>query len=115
MTAFTKIDQLGGYRGRRQRKAMNAESDGQREKRERWQAERDEHMARHPQCEHSALGGLVCWGRRTVHHIKPRGSGGTSGRTGPLVTLCVRHHEWVEMNRLEAKAMGLLVRREPWR
>lgn len=58
------------------------------------------------------LGGLGCFGESQVHHCEPRSLGGTRGETGPLVTLCLAHHAWVEANRREARALGLLIRRE---
>ena len=78
-----------------------------------WRAERDAHLAKEPRCQYPRLGGRACYGHLEVHHTKPRSMGGTRGETGPLVTLCVAHHGYTESHRSEARALGLLVRREP--
>lgn len=79
-----------------------------------WQVERDAHLAAHPRCEVSGLGVFgagICDGPLEVHHRMPRSAGGTRGETGPLLTVCRRHHAWIEANRTAAKTLGLLVRR----
>lgn len=51
-----------------------------------------------------------CWGRLTVHHVVPRGMGGTKNDTSELVTACAGHHDYIELNREWARARGFLRR-----
>jgi 5-methylcytosine-specific restriction enzyme A len=48
-----------------------------------------------------------------IHHRKPRGMGGTKDPAinlpSNLIALCLRCHDWVERNRRDAFALGLLV------
>lgn len=46
-----------------------------------------------------------------VHHMLPRGRGGKNTPEN-LITLCPRHHRWVESHRDEAYELGLMVRSE---
>ena len=78
----------------------------------KWRVEHAAHLAQHPRCEQPQLGGWACINPVQVHHIMPKSMGGTHGATGPLLTLCLAHHSWVESHRSEAKMLGLLIRRE---
>lgn len=124
MTAYSKRQQLGPPKVKAPKRL--GESRGGREERLTWERERDEYRAAHPDCEfvdYLRVKGpralafswpSDCGGRLDVHHIQPRGAGGKRGPTGPLASLCRVHHEWAENYRLEAKALGLLVKRQPW-
>ena len=78
-----------------------------------WTRVRNAHLAKHPRCERPELGGEKCNGGVQVHHVTPRGSGGTRGAHGPLITLCLGHHAWAESNRGKAAQLGLLIKRMP--
>ena len=56
-----------------------------------------------------------CGGKMEVHHLLPRGMGGTSDPAihdlDNLMLLCSVHHAWVESHRAEAYELGLLKRR----
>ena len=58
-----------------------------------WMKRKAEWLAGHRTCEFGFLEGGDHWGPLDVHHITPRGSGGTSEDTSPLVTLCRKHHQ----------------------
>ena len=89
---------------------MSRQSAHGREAAEAWVVRRDTHLEAHPYCEGPNLGlPEKCWGPLDANHIIPRGMGGTHFDDSPLVSLCRRHHEWAEMHRVEAKALGLLV------
>ena len=83
-----------------------------------WPDARDAALRRDRTCQ-AAVHGLDtrCVGGLTVHHIIPRGMGGTRDPNvhdlDRLITLCVGHHEWVERNRAAARGLGLLKRRTP--
>jgi len=48
-----------------------------------------------------------------MHHRKPRRIGGRKdpeiNRAANLLHVCLGHHEWVESNRADARAMGWLL------
>ena len=46
-----------------------------------------------------------------VHHKLPRGRGGSNHQHN-LITLCPRHHRWVERHRDDACELGLMTRSE---
>lgn len=52
-----------------------------------------------------------CWGPIGVHHIMPRGMGGVREDDSPLVTVCRRHHQYIEEHRAWARRVGLLLKR----
>ena len=63
-------------------------------------------------CDLWASGTGDCWGPLGVHHVEPKGSGGTR-RPGLAVAsngalLCAVHHGWVHHNAVRAGAWGLL-------
>lgn len=76
-----------------------------------WQERRDEQLRIHPKCQGPGTIPDECWGPITVHHITPRGMGGTANDNSLLITLCAWHHGWVESHRAQAREMGLLTRR----
>ena len=78
-----------------------------------WAKVRDAHLRRHPRCERPELGDERCNGGVQVHHVMPRSAGGTRGPHGPLITLCLGHHAFVESHRGMAAQLGLLIRRDP--
>ena len=55
------------------------------------------------------------YGGLQVHHRAPRQIGGAKAawvnRASNGITLCMKHHTWVESHRSEAENLGLLVRR----
>lgn len=73
-----------------------------------WETAKAVHLSGQPDCQ-GPMSGLpdACSGVIDVHHRVPRGSGGGKDY-GDYVTLCRHHHQWVEMNRAEAKRLGLL-------
>lgn len=77
--------------------------------RDDWHERRDAHLAANPTCRLASLS--ACYGRLDVHHIEPRGMGGTRHDASPLATLCRKHHDHVEANREWARQRGLLIRR----
>lgn len=78
-----------------------------------WPKVRDAHLRKSPRCEHPELGGEKCNGGIQVHHVTPRSSGGTRGAHGPLITLCLGHHAFVESHRGMARQLGIILRRDP--
>ena len=56
-----------------------------------WQADRRAQLAQHPRCQQPGLGGRLCDGPLQVHHVAPRGMGGTRGASGPAGTEKIRN------------------------
>lgn len=77
--------------------------------RDDWHERRDAHLAENPTCVLTQLS--ACFGRLDVHHIEPRGMGGSRKDSSPLATLCRKHHNHVEANREWARGCGLLIRK----
>lgn len=91
---------------------LNAAEQRAQKPRDDWPRVRAAHLAQQPRCQHPTLGGIACLGAVQVHHVQPRSMGGTRGKHGPLITLCLGHHGWVESNRGKARQLGLVLRRE---
>lgn len=77
-----------------------------------WRKEKAAWLGAHPSCEvrfYPASG--PCSGPVQVHHIQPRGSGGSRRTDLLLVTACMGHHQKIESERVWAKSVGLLRKR----
>ena len=90
------------------RKPMKRDTAKSRARIAAWTAERDAHLAAHPRCEI----GWDCWGPLDAHHVQRRGAGGTRGATGPLLTVCRKHHDYIHQHPKWAEAQGYSIRRE---
>lgn len=95
----------------RRTKGINRQSSKGKQNREDWKKRRDEKLRVSPSCEGKGVIEGECWGWLTVHHKMPRSMGGTQHDDSPLVTLCIRHHDWVESHREWAKENGWLLRK----
>lgn len=95
---------------RKKRRRVNPESEKGTDARRKWQQRRDAHLAANPTCILASVVPTPCWGRLTVHHVVPRGMGGTKNDTSELVTACAGHHDYIELNREWARARGFLRR-----
>ena len=73
-----------------------------------WAVQRAAWLAEHPLCQ---MADGACSGGIQVHHVEPRGMGGSRRTDLALATCCQFHHAWIESNRTRAKELGLLVRR----
>lgn len=97
------------------RAAINQQSEHGAEDARDWRVRRDAHRDANPTCQLPGAFNLDCWSpagvKPDVHHITPRGMGGTRYDDSELVTLCRRHHDNIELHRAYAKAIGLLKRR----
>lgn len=102
-------DRAWGSTMPRPTKPMAAVSAKGKAAREDWHERRDAHLAENPTCVLATLS--PCFGRLDVHHIEPRGMGGSRQDTSPLATLCRKHHDHVETHREEARQRGLLIRK----
>lgn len=87
-----------------------AEQVGAKKPADDWPRVRAAHLAKHPRCEKSTLGGIACLGAVQVHHVRVKGMGG-SRRESPAITLCLAHHGWVHDHPRLAKEAGLMVSR----
>lgn len=83
---------------------------------EQWAEEKADHLVLHPECEVAGFLPGRCWNKPgegpDVHHVTPRGMGGTRYDDGAIVTLCRRHHDYIESRRQYAKVIGLLESRQ---
>lgn len=96
----------------KRRKGLRRDTPKAAERRKEWAETRDRHLTANPRCEGPSRGLQgSCMGGLQAHHVIPRSAGGTRNEHGPLVSLCLAHHEHLERNRAEAKALGLLMRR----
>lgn len=75
-----------------------------------WAVQRAAWLAEHPTCQMAeyAVDAGPCVGGLQVHHVQPRGMGGSRRTDLALATLCLGHHGWVEGNRAAARSLGLL-------
>lgn len=102
-----------------QRKQINPIGERGYERRERWRDAKASHLQAQPTCQGPEAGLPGACGRPgtpqgiiDVQHIIPRGMGG--GRDyGEYVTLCRKHHEYVEMHRDEGRSKGMLKKAPP--
>lgn len=53
------------------------------------------------------IAGPTCWGPVDVHHVLPRGRGGTSVPEN-LICLCRNHHSWAHDHPVDARNLGVL-------
>ena len=108
MASFTKAAQTGREKRSPMKRTRMRQGGGAKgaATRASWRERRDLHLAANPYCVKPWPS--ICGGRTTVHHVQPRGMGGTKHDTSPLVTLCADHHDETESRREEARALGLL-------
>ena len=84
-----------------------------------WRKRKAEQLKSEPECALRDKGLGDCWnpresnGKNDANHVVPRGAGGTSHDDSPLVTLCRKHHDYIEEHREWARENGYLARRKP--
>lgn len=92
--------------------APKPEKKPKRNPRAEWRATRDAWLATHPTCEMPEPVPVAHGGGIQVHHVEPRGMGGSRRTDLTLATLCQSHHAYVEANREWARLVGMLTRKQ---